>query len=315
MAERSYEEGARGCELRQCLSLANVALAKIRVDEEVPTSLRLEVEELDFLLDPGEYVFSGWGIVSREDMLEDAPLDYIAVASGTNGGFMVGKFGRPGFEHWAVGWLFSETVPGATLEDDPVTVDYVLHTGARHSTVLIDAIESAFPEDLAFPDTVHQVLSRKSDELAELLRHETFFDLDCDEQKYFIDSSLEAANDACAELRSPLQGKRFAAMSERAYVLRTVGRASTYVEVDTSDICLKGTCEELAVLGRRQLAFGQAITEIEQLVDAQSGMCLVVRIDAETAAELDLPEKQEVFLPISGQNLEVTFDEMTIQQL
>lgn len=315
MAEIRYEDGAQGHELRQCLSLANAALSKIRAEEEVPPSLRLEVEELDFLLDPGEYVFSGWGIVSRDDMLEDTPLDYIETASGTNGGFMVGKFGRPGSEHWAVGWLFNETIGGTTPEDDPVTVDYVLHTRAMPNTVLIDAIESAFPEDLAFPDTVHRVLSTKSDELAELLRHETFFDLDCDKQKYFIDGSLEAANDACAELKSPLQGKRLAAMSERAYMLRTAGRTSAYVEVETSDICLKGTCEELAVLGRRQLAFGQAITELEQLVDARAGMCLVVRIDADTAAELGLPEKQEIFLPISGQNLEVTFDEATIKQL
>lgn len=302
-------------ELGAQIQLANLALSRIQAEQPVPIALREKIEStLDASWPYGDAAcaFSGLCQVVESHPTESRLTeDFFDVQEGVSGGFYVIKFGRPGKQQWTTAWGF-HAWNTADLGEEPVRTDFFVHTAARYAIVPIAEIEEAFPEDLYFPD-LYNTLSQYSDDLARDMQDDSFFYMTAEEQKYFIDISLDTAN-ATAEEHRGIKGRPIGIDSTYGYVLAG-SESGDYEPINTAEVCVKGQCDGLMVLARRQLAQGRQIAGPEDLVHIGSGMCLIVRVDEATAKRLQLSEAQELYIPISGQDIQAHFDSQVIEMM
>lgn len=235
--------------------------------------------------------WSGDKIVSR--------LEFIDTKTAESFGLVIAKVGATAVEKWQVCFRFAK-VQNEVADDQSYETIYLLPK--RASIAPHRVVEKIF-ESVRLP---HELLLRQSDELAFELQDSEFLTLSKDQQQWIIEEKLESAT----QLANQWGGIEKPILIEnaiRAYV-RVDGRIELeFQEIALDNIVVTGNCSGLEVLARAQLMSGRPINNIEQLVDSQAGLFLTVIISPETAMCCNLTKYQDLYVPISGQYIGVTF--------
>lgn len=304
----TVDEQNLGRELTRRIELANGKLRAFAADEVPPTELRDEIEsDLDTLWlwsrNYEECAFSGLCMVTETDTEVREKTDFVESETGFSDGFWVTRFGSRDRGFWAVGLGFEQPAMDFTEPNRR----FVLNLKALHAVVPVAAVDDAFPEGLEFP-TVHTVLSEASDELAELLDNNVFYTLDVNQQRHFIDTRIQMALDQCVDFGG-LVDRYVEVGASRGFVASYDEQTGfRYDEAKLDDVVIKGSCESIVVLARWQISTGAPIRAAAELIDSRAGFFLAVCIDEDTAEECNLEKGERVFIPISGQHVEVIFD-------
>ncbi|GEM_PF-1841904 len=230
--------------------------------------------------------------VSREGFIDNGV--------GQSAGLYVAPFGKPDHQRWLVSYAF------AAADSDMGTIApdeyYFLETSQANIWPLAE-LEEPF-ETIQQPQEVLNMLSAL---LVDELRDEAFLRLPAAAQAHHINFYVQAAH-VSAEAWGGISEKPAIGTAEKGYVWDAPQTGPPYYRQLALDRALiAGVCKGVDVLARRQLARYDAITDPNQLIDPAAGLFLILQLDADTAARCDLTVGEEIYLPISSQELEVTF--------
>jgi hypothetical protein len=255
-------------------------------------------------------VFSGPCDVNQNG---DATPSFSTWADGELGvseGFWIHPFGRNKSKFWRVALGFYDT--GGDFTEN--SYRYLLNTAApQYGVTPLSEVDDAFPEGLNFP-TLHSMLSQESDKLVTTLNDDEFFKLSADEQKYVIDTKIAAVMQA-GESLGGVVGRAVAIGADAGFRVADSGAGLDYRRVYMVDSPINGKCEGVIVLPRMRLGFGEPIRTKSQLIDPSAGLCLAVCLDDDSAAAYKLEVQERLYIPISGQDIEVIFDEAVVQAM
>ena len=230
----------------------------------------------------------------------DSCLEFIEVESAESFGLVIAKIGTTAVEKWQVCYGFEKIYKNSLAYKKSQETIYLLPKQASITPHFI--IEDAFA--LVFQP--HEVLSLQSAAIALELQDPQFLTLYRAEQRYIIEAALESATKLADEwggIKKPIIIEN----ASRAYVRVDNGTQSEFTEIDLNNIVVTGGCMGLEVLARFYLLMGKSIVNADQLVDSQAGFFLAIIISPETAKLCNLEEHQYMYIPISGQDMGVSF--------
>ena len=221
---------------------------------------------------------------------------------GQSAGLYIAPFGKPDHQRWLVSYAF------APADSDVGTIapnEYHFLEASQANIWPLAELEEPF-ETIQQPQ---EVLNMMSALLVDELSDEAFLRLPAAAQAHHINFYVQAAH-VSAEAWGRISGKPAIGIAEKGYVWDAPQTGLPHFRQLVLDGALiAGVCKGVDVLARRQLARYDAITAPDQLIDPAAGLFLILQSDADTAARCNLPVGEEIYLPISSQELEVTFFE------
>ncbi len=164
-------------------------------------------------------------------------------------------------------------------------------------------IEEIYGTDTVAQETelLHQNANLCSKAFTSLLRSTGFRRLPRKKQNALVDQTLMDA-----DIRAPVREREALVEGEYAYIPETTGEATEFRLIDIRDTLVSGVCLALDTVEKAALRH-KAIRRDTDLADKGAGLCLVIDPLPETRSELNIDEGKVVFVPISGQEIEVVF--------
>lgn len=252
----------------------------------------------------GRCWFGGYGQHTYLDTRGEPVVseDFIDMREGRSNGFGIAKFGREGAQRWRVAYWFQ-------LTEDVVESDVMIRADWASIVPVREVDEPLAALSAELEPGLHDMLSVRSDRLAEQLLEPAFLRLRAPDQLSVIGAAIREAEDRSRQF-GDIKGRQVMAEAEHAF--RAVAGGKGYIEFeeqDTSAMIIQGECLGLDVLCRSRLR-RQPINYIDELIDERAGLCLVVRASLPTVRALygdSLTGDLLLYLPISGQQLGVNF--------
>jgi hypothetical protein len=280
-------------------------------DEET-TSKNLEIaqQELDELWPymGKQCLFSGMAICPRMESEDDSDVyessgPYLARAQdsiGTSLGVTINRVdeGPPEF-------LFDFFLVAEVDNSNPTcisTKEYHAFLKANGEVVPIESIEEAFTIELHGPAVVDRAefLASASDNLVNMLRSTGFRRKSHDRQRRIITNYLQQVEEISA-----VRGEEIFMEAEYAFKNRLHDGRMQYDYRNLGDTALGGVCYGLDTLESLNLLH-KAIRRDMDMVYPRAGLCLVIE-DMTGQDESENPHGEILYVPISGQKLEVIF--------
>lgn len=148
---------------------------------------------------------------------------------------------------------------------------------------------------------LHELLNKSSDDFVSLLNSPDFLELDHSLQRHIVEECISSIENAFT-----FRGRVMAIEGKHGYVAVLKNECVHQELVSIEDKLLYGECLGIDSLEQGYL-IDDPIRSVDDLLDKKAGLCLVMAPDPRTAEELSLEPNQPLFIPISNQNIEVSF--------
>lgn len=247
-------------------------------------------------------LFSGIGRIASGPYDSEASEDFVDDETGYSHGMVIVKFGKPGQQRWMVSHAFEQPVSGFAT-DGPR--GFVFLEPSRTTIFALSRAEESY-ETI---DQPHAVLSILSEALAANLLDPEFLELNAAEQRHYMYSALAMARSEVEEWGS-IDGRTVIVEAQRGYIRDAERTIGSYAAKALENTPIGGVCRGIDVLALNRLRWSTAISGVEQLVDKAAGLFLVVQPDQDSAETHGLSPGQLLYVPISGQEIGVSFLEI-----